>query len=314
MEEYRKLIKFGSSSHVISLPISWIKKNKLKKGDIINFYENKNNELIVSLNSKNIGENLGSINIDTNNKDIKLVEREIIAAYLNGYYTISVIGNVRENIKVIRHFFDRLMGFEIVEQNKTSIISKDFMDMNKFSVETSLRKMDISVKMIFSEFKNFNSDKSFKNIQIYDRDICRYMFLFRRMYKIALGSRTKESFGYTLDHLLRWWEVAHHIERIGARLKTTYHNLKMIENERTAKEILKLINKIENYYFECMKCYYSKNLDDAYKISDIKRKEMIPRFDKLKNLKPNNLYLGLVLSDLKFIISSIHMIIRRVYS
>ena len=44
--EYRKLISFGKSSFVVSLPKSWIKQNKLKKGDLIHFEDEGNNLVI----------------------------------------------------------------------------------------------------------------------------------------------------------------------------------------------------------------------------------------------------------------------------
>ena len=206
------------------------------------------------------------------------------------------------------------MGFEIVEQNKTVVTAKDFMDLNKFSVENSLRKMDISVRMVFSEFKNFYSENSLKNISIYDGDINKYMLLFRRMYKIALDISSKEYFGYTLGNLLNLWEISHHIERIGARLKTTYENLNNIKDKKVVNKFLSLIGEIENYYANTMKCYYSKDVDRSYEISELKRDVILPKFNKFENLKSNDLYLGLVYSDLRFIVSSIHRIIRRIYN
>ena len=47
--EFRKLIKFGKSSFVISLPKKWLEKNKLKKGDLLYVSENENG---LSLTSK----------------------------------------------------------------------------------------------------------------------------------------------------------------------------------------------------------------------------------------------------------------------
>jgi len=46
--EYRKLIKFGNSSFVISLPKSWIVRHHLKKGAIIYVDENKVGDLVCS--------------------------------------------------------------------------------------------------------------------------------------------------------------------------------------------------------------------------------------------------------------------------
>ena len=45
--EYRKLISFGKNSFVVSLPKSWIKQNKLIKGDLIHISDN-GSDLILS--------------------------------------------------------------------------------------------------------------------------------------------------------------------------------------------------------------------------------------------------------------------------
>ena len=47
--EPRKIIQFGNSSYVITLPQEWIKKNKLEKGKFVNLAEN-NNYIILSAN------------------------------------------------------------------------------------------------------------------------------------------------------------------------------------------------------------------------------------------------------------------------
>ena len=52
--EPRKLIKFGSSSHIISIPQKWIQSNSLKKGDMIFLTESNENELILSPKNKKI--------------------------------------------------------------------------------------------------------------------------------------------------------------------------------------------------------------------------------------------------------------------
>ena len=50
--EYRKLIKFGNSSHVISIPNNWLKKNNLNKGDTVYLDENGGKELVLTPEKK----------------------------------------------------------------------------------------------------------------------------------------------------------------------------------------------------------------------------------------------------------------------
>ena len=45
--EYRKLMAFGNSSFIVSVPKAWVEKNRLKKGDVL-MVEQKPNELILA--------------------------------------------------------------------------------------------------------------------------------------------------------------------------------------------------------------------------------------------------------------------------
>ena len=76
--DYRKLIKFGSSSYVVSLPGSWLKKNKLSKGDIIHLEEDGDSRLILhSTIEKKSDEK--EILIETGNKRLlKLKKQELL--------------------------------------------------------------------------------------------------------------------------------------------------------------------------------------------------------------------------------------------
>src|SRR3989344_1490978 len=100
--EKRKLIKFGSSSHVLSIPNYWLKKHKLKKGDLLYFEENKNGELI--LFPELVGEeSLKKITIKAENKSLERLGREVLSAYINNFNVIIIIGsNLNAIMKDIR--------------------------------------------------------------------------------------------------------------------------------------------------------------------------------------------------------------------
>jgi len=83
--EPRKIIKFGNSSHVISLPSSWVKENNLSKGDIVFIEKNGNNELIIlpSKDDMSYSEKERKIIISVDGKDPETLRREITSAYIN---------------------------------------------------------------------------------------------------------------------------------------------------------------------------------------------------------------------------------------
>src|SRR3989344_802603 len=145
--EYRKLIKFGNSSHIISLPNSWIRKNKLKKGALIYFEENGNGEIILApkeINNKILDK---EITIDITGKEINEVRRELSTAYINNYRIINVVGkDLNANSGNIKNSLRNFMAMEIMEQTSKNITAKDFLDMNSISIDEIIRKIDIIVR------------------------------------------------------------------------------------------------------------------------------------------------------------------------
>ena len=95
--EYRKLIKFGNSSHIISLPNSWVRKNKLKKGALIYFEENGNGEIVLTPELKKEENKISEITINITNKPIQTIEREIMNGYINNYDTLNIVGDIKSS-------------------------------------------------------------------------------------------------------------------------------------------------------------------------------------------------------------------------
>src|SRR3989344_7473405 len=89
--EYRKLISFGKSSYVISLPKNWVKENKLVKGDLI-YLDEQDNNLIVGTKEKSAVEDKTKV-IGVDNKSISQLERELHAAYIENYREITFRGS-----------------------------------------------------------------------------------------------------------------------------------------------------------------------------------------------------------------------------
>jgi len=107
--EPRKIIKFGTSSYVITLPLEWMKNNDLNKGDIVSLTKN-NNSLLITLN-KNIEEKCGEINFE--GKSLKLFNRELISYYLKNYKYLKIIGkNILERIEEIRILKNKLSSLD----------------------------------------------------------------------------------------------------------------------------------------------------------------------------------------------------------
>ena len=116
MVDFRKLISFGKSSYVISLPKNWIDKNKLEKGSLISVREDTDN-LVLSPKIESAKEEAKKITISVDNKEYRRIKREIIAAYINNFQTIVLTGkDLKTKAADLRDILHNIMPPEIMEQ------------------------------------------------------------------------------------------------------------------------------------------------------------------------------------------------------
>ena len=91
--ETRKLMKLGRSSLVISLPNSWIKMNKLKKGDIVSITTQKDGSLLILPGIRREKPHKKITLLIKQDEDESFIARKIIACYLNGYEAIELVSS-----------------------------------------------------------------------------------------------------------------------------------------------------------------------------------------------------------------------------
>lgn len=311
--EYRKLIRFGKSSHIISLPSEWIKKNKLKKGDLIYFKENGNNELVLNNEIKKEKFKPREIMINVVGKPIPTIEREILYAYINNYDIITIIGDLKRCGKDIERTLGNLLALEIMEQTNDRIVVKDFLNLNEVSIEDNIRRIDLSIRSMFNYLKeSFNEGiDNLDNISYLDINVNRIRFL---IYRAINGCLKNNNFSIypninSFMELLNYRLIVNNLEDIAddcRRISRFLRGGKIKNNEKN--EIKKVYFEIEESYLNVMKSYYKKNRELAHEIAS--KKDYI--INKCKNLfdKYENKRVSVILEKLKGIESFVRNIAR----
>lgn len=293
--EYRKLIKFGNSSHIISLPNNWIRKNKLKKGDLIYFEENGNGEIVLSPELKDERQEVKEITVDVTNKDVEEMRREIHSAYINNFNTINISGkDLNKKDLDIRKILNNLMAIEVLEQYENKMIIKDFLDMDKIEINNLVRKIDILIRSMMMDCKNVDSKEKFESIYRRDYNINKLTFLVYRAIKYAINHADILK-KYNLDYwkLMNYWQLVDRLERIGDETKRIGKHLKNLNlRDKEFKKLIDLIRGVENFYIGVMNAYNKSDLNLLYKTLKVKDellKNCDDYFDKYKrkDLVPN---------------------------
>jgi|SRR3989338_7023100 len=316
MENYRKLIKFGTSSYVVSLPNEWIKKNNLKKGDSLFINESLNSELIFT--PKPISEDVQNreLVISVDGKDISRVKREIVSAYINNYDIIKIQGNVSKYGREIRDAIKNLMALEIIDERSNEIIAKDYLDLKDVTFDEIIRKIDTITKSMMGDAKTFGNEKLHENIAERDEQINRLVYLIIRTLRFTLDNpgRANKKNILRMTPILNVWDVSLNIEKVADDIKrSARHFYKIRSKTKVLQSLIEILADMEKFYWETMKAYYNCDVEKAFSLSSQKRK-LSERCNQLHEKHWGEKYVPTILENFKNMISSIHNIGRRIYS
>lgn len=269
--DVRKLVKSGAASHTVSLPIDWISKNKLKKGDTI-YIEEKNNELKISAQNNQQKQNTKEISIEVDNKEISTIRRQTISAYINNYAVFTFHGNsLNQKLKDVRKILDNFLALEIIDHTATKLVAKDFLNLSEFSLQNTVRRMDMLSRSIIEDAKK--GKEEYDSLQLRDFEVDKLFFLISRLTRSNL-SNPASSISNIKSHLT-WW-LAKNLESVSDAAKNY--------SKDSNKETEALFKKIQEYYLDCSKAYFTNNKQLADEMIE-KRISLLKECDSLKDDK-----------------------------
>jgi phosphate uptake regulator len=312
--DQRKLIKFGSSSHVLSLPSQWLKRNNLSKGDVVYLNENNNGDLILSNDS--VREDIRKVTINSDGKSFERLSKEIFSAYVNNFSVITIEGKdlikIKEKVRKIIHGF---VALEIVREDRDKVVARDFLNFRDISIDENIRRMDILVRSMMQNMMICFSGKMGLSDDIYkkDHDVNKFYHLLTRALKGAMyDPAVLKLLELSSERILPMWLLCTSLEDIGDEIKRISRfmeagNFKGAEKKKLAS----LCAEAEKLYLGVMKAYYKNNNELAYRI-DIDKNELIESCNKVfdKHHTPD---VGRVLERLKKMLSGIGQVAKVVY-
>ena len=270
---FRKLIKFGKNSFVMTIPKDWIRENKLTNKNVL-FVEEKDNDLVVSL--KEGPEKKDTIKIiDIQNKPIGMIRAEIISGYLSNYNIVEIHGkDLREKAQEIKNILHNLVGVEIIEQTGNRMVAKDLLDIKEVSIQNMIRRIDLLVRgMMEDSISHLDKTHCIKcgmceSIDQRDGDVNRMHYLARRVIKSALSDpRLARFFNISNVNLLASYVIISSLEKVGDQIKRVTRCYKSFTiSKKAIKELQEIYQKLFEEYKRVMKAYYKKEILVSYQI------------------------------------------------
>jgi len=310
MEGSRKIIQFGESSYVVSLPKEWVRRNNLKKSDALFYSENGNGELIFYPNSADKKEEVKEATIIADNKDALHLEREIMSAYVNNCNIIKIIGEIKERQK-IEKILNNLLALQIIEESSNKIIAKDFLNIKDVSIKDIIRRMDFIIKVMLEEsVESIEKSNRYEDIASMDKSINKLKFLVYRLIKNVFKNPNKiKLLDVSLQQFLSSWIIVSDLEQLSDECRRFTRFLKMQKlNDKEKKAFLDMLKEINLLYSEIMKAYYNNNKILAHSVL-AKKGHMIDLCNETFNICDSKVC-GPMIEKMKSMVTSVRNIGR----
>ena len=282
--EFRKLMAFGNSSYIVSIPKAWIEKNRLKKGDVL-LVEQKPNELVISSKDPSERRKINEVTINPEGKTFEEFKTEIISLYVNNYDIITVV-NVKD-ADAIKDILRNLVGMEIIEETATKIVAKDLLDIKEVSLENVMRRIDIIIRSMLSDSIELNVENA-NSVVGRDKEINRLSLLGFRTAKAATDNpRLLKLFNTTYWNVLIAKQVITYLERFADQIKRIIRTAKEEKIDKKAHaDLLKLLKSVNENYLMVMKILYAKDRQAAIK-AETKTRSLLKDCDAILRKYPN---------------------------
>jgi len=262
----RKLVKAGPSSHTIALPKEWINNNGLEKGNIVYITENPNKELTISLDIGKEKIEKKEIAIDTENKKLQTIQREVTSAYINNYSSIVLLGEgMDDKFESVKRIIQNFVAIEITEQTPKRVVIKDLLNLKEISVIKSIKRMDMILRSLFNDMVDTKENVQ-ESIEFKDDDINRLYFLLVRILKSAMNNQhIATNLDISNNDILSMWYLTINLENIADNIQESFRTMSKAPPKES---VTKIITEIKDQYLDVMKAFYNKDKSLADSVAE----------------------------------------------
>jgi len=273
----RKVIKFGKTSYVVSLPIKWLRTHNLEKGSLLDVNE-RHSSLIISPTSK-LNTVRGHVIIVNDDSDVLTLFNKIKSAYLTNYDVIRLKGtNLSRVYNDVIKILSGLQALEIVSYSEDEIVIKDYLDKDSIVITDVVLKSNLLLRKMFEQLPIIQSDKLSKlntkdssqksedainNVILTDIDVNK-----SNNFILKLVNYKSNKFSDDTEKLTIISKISTYLELIGDELKRIAR-LKKSE-EMDSSRIIKDVYEYYNNAFEIAHKFLNNENEDISSIVKLK--------------------------------------------
>ncbi|MFA6461064.1 MAG: AbrB/MazE/SpoVT family DNA-binding domain-containing protein [Candidatus Woesearchaeota archaeon] len=269
----RKVTKMGNSSLVVTLPNSWVKENKVEKGDELNVEAIEKN-LIIS--TTNIRKKDSLIQVDVSTFSNRTIQNILNYAYRSGYCTIKLkFKEERQFNQIVEVVRNTLLGFELIEERNNICTIQNVAEPSPDHVEVMIRKAFLMMKQLGELVLNEPQSelgKSLSRVKSTRETIDNLTnFIRREIISINYGGKERSYF---------LWSIISELSLAAHAYCYFYQQKKTNESEKLKKLLMKNNTMLELLY----NTFYNHNyatIDKIYQLREEIETEILKNANKL---------------------------------
>ncbi len=196
--------------------------------------------------------------IDVTGREVKALERDIIAAYLYGYDRIEFSSKriLAEQKKVIRKVCYKLIGPEIIEESSSCVVIQDLLNPDELSIKKGVHRMFLIAgsmqKDAVRALKTVDHDLAL-DVSQRDDEVDRLCLLISKQFRsILCGGRMPDSAETSIEEYHEFRMAASPLERIAdhaQRIANVASKMQPPVNDNVIEDI----ETLNNAYMELVK-------------------------------------------------------------
>ncbi len=207
----RKVIQQASQAYTITLPIDWVRRNKIDKNSEVDI-EVSSKSLVINSGNPQDG---GSVKIDLSDKSSRSIHVHINAIYAKGIDTIEI--NSKEDISnQLTKALNFLIGYALISQKDNKYIIKDISPSNYSDLDEIFKRVFQMIILFYeSAIKDIFGDEeeTLDNLSSRDREVNKFCLYLQRAinkssYENDVLGRTIFTYSFNLE------KISDEIERL----------------------------------------------------------------------------------------------------
>jgi len=189
--EGRKLQLTGGSTYVVSLPKHWVVDSGLKAGDTVFLETEPEGSVMIRPRPTERAHLRRRIFEEKGEERRDHLLRKLIGAYIGGFNFIEI--RFRPEMgpfvrRVARDFSRMVIGPEVIEETRNSVVIQDLSDTAELSAEKCLRRMHLTVRAMHEDAiaaLRTRDDALARDVAQRDQDVDRLYWMVAKQYNIA---------------------------------------------------------------------------------------------------------------------------------